>query len=83
MSALSYITTEGSQVEKSNVRMESLMRLESCRPMEAKVHDCTWARIVTPLRPSEWEKALAPHPDREFKRFICSGIRDGFRIGFD
>ena len=63
--------------------MESLISLESCRPMEAKVHHGNWARIVTPLRLSEWEKVLAPHPDQEFKRFICSGIRDGFRIGFD
>lgn len=51
--------------------------------MEAKIHDGPWARIVTPLRLSEWESALSMHSDQEFKSFICSGIRDGFRIGFD
>ena len=83
MLALSYIVTEGSQVEETNIKMESLIRLDACRPIEVKVHEDKWARVVTPLKLSEWEKALAPHPDREFTRFICSGIRDGFRIGFD
>jgi len=30
-----------------------------------------------------WERALAVHPDREFAQYVCSGIRHGFRIGFD
>ena len=81
--ALSFITAEGNQAEETNVKMESLMRLELCRPLEAKVHDSSWAKIVTPLRLTEWERALALHPDEEFKHFVCSGLRDGFRIGFD
>ena len=40
-------------------------------------------RITTPLRWRTWEKALGSFPDREFAAYIVSGIREGFRIGFD
>ena len=36
--------------------------------------------IVTPLRVSEWEKLLLPHPDRQF---VLDGMKKGFRIGFN
>ena len=37
---------------------------------------------VTPLLHSEWERALRDHPDRAFANYICTGLRQGFRIGF-
>lgn len=67
----------------ANVTTESLLALESCTPLETQVHPGEWAMIVTPLRLREWEKALSTHPDQEFARYVCSGIREGFRIGFD
>ena len=29
-----------------------------------------------------WAAALATHPDQAFVRYICNGLRSGFRIGF-
>lgn len=30
----------------------------------------------------EWRKALAAHPDPEFREYVLKGIQQGFRIGF-
>ena len=38
--------------------------------------------LITPLKWKMWERALAHHPDHQF-RDITSGIREGFRIEFD
>ncbi len=35
--------------------------------------------VHTPLRLDAWEKALAAHPDPAFARYICQGLRHGFR----
>lgn len=42
-----------------------------------------WSRITTTLKPETRERALACHLKREFAQYVCSGIRQGFRIGFD
>ena len=39
--------------------------------------------IDTPLRADEWQAALKDHPDRRFAEYICNGIRNGFRIGYN
>ena len=31
----------------------------------------------------EWSKALHNHPDSSLRKYLLSGIREGFRIGFD
>ena len=33
--------------------------------------------------PCMGEEALQAHPDRAFARYICDGLRHGFRIGFE
>ena len=38
--------------------------------------------VQTPLRASAWATALETHPDRAFVRYLLTGIREGFRIGF-
>ena len=38
--------------------------------------------INTPLRVNEWARALLAHPDQSFARYVCSGLNEGFRIGF-
>lgn len=38
--------------------------------------------VSTPLAADVWERALSTHPDRAFARYICDGLRSGFRIGF-
>jgi hypothetical protein len=39
--------------------------------------------VTTPLNWREWDSALATHPDQRFRNYIVSGIRYGFRLGFD
>ena len=65
--------------------MSQLLALEACMlsaepkgQMPAAV-----GHICTPLIYHEWEKGLQNHPDKRFRDYILSGIRNGFRIGFD
>ena len=37
----------------------------------------------SPLNWQTWEQMLGSHPDRCYANYITSGIRDGFRIGFN
>lgn len=37
--------------------------------------------VHTPLNVSAWADALDSHPDRAFARYVCCGLRYGFRIG--
>ena len=39
--------------------------------------------IVTPFKLREWSMELSQHPDKSYANYICEGIRDGFRIGYD
>ena len=66
-----------------NYRTESLLQLASCTPPRAKPPDTMWDQMVTPYKASVWEQGLASHPDRRFADYICKGIREGFRVGFD
>ena len=69
--------------ESPNFRTDSLLALDRCHPRETRVLHPEWSRIMTTLKPDVWERALAVHPDREFAQYVCSGIRHGFRIGFN
>ena len=40
-------------------------------------------RVVTPLRSEVWERELEAHPDQVFVDYIVTGIKMGFRIGFN
>ena len=39
--------------------------------------------VCSPLKWSSWADALADHPDSGFVDYILTGIRTGFRIGFN
>ena len=39
--------------------------------------------IVTPLHWREWQASLRNHPDEFFANFVATGIKEGFRIGYD
>ena len=59
-----------------------LLCLTFYRPLSVEV----WpplGTISTPLKLPAWEAALQAHPDRAFAHLITSGIREGFRIGFN
>ena len=60
---------------------QSLLKLASFIPVEGS--EVSWNSIVTLYKIAEWERGLASHPDQDFVRYVCSGIREGFRIGHD
>ena len=62
---------------------EALILLASCSLLRPQVHGSGWGTVVTPLRIAAWERGLAGHPDREFAWYVCTGIREGFRVGFN
>lgn len=72
-------TTPVSEVHST----QSLLKLASFTPLEAESTQVPWSSTVTPYKIAEWERGLASHPDQEFVRYVCSGIREGFRIGYD
>ena len=37
--------------------------------------------VTMPLSMEEWKKALSNHPDADFARYICDGLKYGFHIG--
>ena len=39
--------------------------------------------LSSPVRVEAWRAALAGHPDGEFRRFIVTGLAEGFRIGHE
>ena len=61
----------------------SLLALARHTPVTAKVHKGEWGNVITPLCVSVWERKLSNHPDREFVKYVCDGIREGLRVGFD
>ena len=58
-----------------------LLCMNFCRPI---LHHTAplLSSVSTPLDLAEWSHALSFHPDRAFARYICEGLRSGFRIGF-
>lgn len=39
--------------------------------------------VCSPLVVDHWEEMLSHHPDRNFVEYLLSGIKEGFRIGFN
>ena len=70
-------------VVAGNFRTEALLHLASCTPLRARMLYPEWDRIVTPYQVAVWEHGLASHTDRCFAEYVCKGIREGFRIGFN
>ena len=61
--------------------MADLLCLDAARPAHNHQYQ-TLSVISTPLCLQEWERSLANHPDTAFASYICTGLREGFRIGF-
>ena len=40
-------------------------------------------KVSTSLKVEEWGSELVGHPDEELVGYVLSGIREGFRVGFD
>ena len=74
---------ELSSLGSPNYRTSSLVTLESHCPTTARTPKGEWGRITSTLQPREWERALVRHPDQAFAQYICTGIKQGFHIGFN
>ena len=58
--------------------------MDGCRPgPTAHRLSPSLQHVNTPLDWRRWSTYLAEHPDRAYRDYIVSGIRDGFRIGFN
>lgn len=60
-----------------------LLALDSCVAVKSSRIPTVLQTISTPLKVEEWERALVGHPDEDLVGYFLSGIRDGFRVGFD
>ena len=63
--------------------MKDLMELESKVPSTELLLPAVLNSVVTPLHTPAWRAALSEHPDKDFERYVCTGLSRGFRIGFD
>ena len=55
--------------------MEDLRRLDACRPKEWQRTVYVWMMgVIIPLKWKMWKRALARHPDHQFRDYITSGI---------
>ena len=57
--------------------------LDSCRPSQQLSLPDELHVITIPLRVSAWEEAPSKHPDKQFAKYVVSGLKNGFHIGFD
>ena len=54
-----------------------------CRLAQPTTTTPALAQIVIPLLWQTWKLALNNHPNQDFADLVLSGIRNGFRIGFN
>ena len=56
--------------------MEDLKALDKCRRIPIRRVSPALQGMATPLQWEVW-------PDREFREYLITGLREGFRIGYD
>ena len=62
----------------------SLVVLQRRMPGPQQGHPIPGVQSVnTPLVAAAFTELLQDHPDGRFSRYICEGIQEGFRIGFN
>ena len=60
-----------------------LLALDACRPCVPVELPHALCEVTTPLCIQAWERELAHHPDQQLVAYILSGIKNGFRVGFN
>ena len=63
--------------------INELRSLAACRPCHPINLPGNLGEIATPLRVQAWEQGLKNVPDKQFVQYILSGLKQGFRIGFN
>ena len=74
---------EGRSDQQLYTYTSDLQALEACTSETKSTLPVSATAITTPLQGDRWEDALSNHPDRVFSNYISTGIRCGFRVGFD
>ena len=74
---------EGRSDQQLYTYTSDLQALEACTSDTKSTLPVSATAITTPLQGDRWEDALSNHPDRVFSNYISTGIRCGFRVGFD
>ena len=59
-----------------------LEMLDSRRPPQGRIVPEILLRVETPLVANEWERCLRNHPDGRYREYTLTGLRNGFRVGF-
>ncbi len=62
--------------------MEHLERLAGRRPLRLVAMPEEYQTVVTPLEWRTWDGRLQYHPDQNFRRYIVTGLKEGFQVGF-
>ena len=63
--------------------MQDLLHFEQCQARTPIRLPPKLETINTPLDWRQWENCLTGHPDRAYREYLVSGIREGFRIGYN
>lgn len=64
--------------------MHELALLDACRPQRTSLDLIAVLGVIqTLLQVPMWERRLQNQPDREFMAYLLSGMRFGFRVGFN
>ena len=61
---------------------DDLAALAACNQSSESPLPVALAAVSSPVQVEQWVDGLASHPDRQFVQYICSGLSQGFRIGF-
>ena len=62
--------------------INDLLALDACRPQMPNALSAL-NPVATPLHIEAWTAALTNHLDAQFRRYIITGLTQGFRIGFN
>lgn len=81
MSGINEVSLTSSRVDYPYTK--DLLELDGQRQIKVADIPPMLTGCPTPLRWREWDEGLREHPDNNFASYVVSGIREGFRIGFD
>ena len=63
--------------------MEDLQALDNCRMRQPVRISPAFKGVTSPLHWEVWQEALGLHPDKRYVDYLITGLREGFRIGFN
>ena len=77
------IVSRVTSIDTKNPYTAELLSLPGMVPKDGSKVPSVWSTVQAPLCLPRWEALLANHPHRDFSQYICQGLSEGFRIGYD